>query len=244
MVPSRVFAAAEVTSRQSYDSMPLGESAGPGTAWPGARRSGMIRCGHTAMKKRFSGIAATSAATIVLTASLIELPIQAQDLLESKSGESIKSFAQRVIPRDCKLAHDVVVGTFGPSSNNVVILFTVPYSPSEPGDNNYRGWVLIPDKEKAGMYRKELLPPMEEIPGLFEIQVKAVFFAQADKDKELELLVLYEYYRNGSGTDYGDAVYVYDWNGKSFVSLEEVGDQLVGLTSAAAVRRKLGALKK
>ena len=196
------------------------------------------------MKNTFSGTAATFAATIVLVASLIELPIQAQDLLESKSGESIKSFAQRVIPRDCTLAHDVVVGTFGPSSNNIVILFTPPYSPSEPGDNNYRGWVLIPDREKVRMYRKTLLPPMNEVPGLFEIQVNAVFFAQADKDKELELLVLYEYYRNGSGTNYGDAVYVYDWNGASFVSLEEVGDKLVGLKSASAVRRTLGALKK
>lgn len=196
------------------------------------------------MKKTPSGIAATFTATIVLIASLIGLPSQAQDLLESKSGEAIKSFAERVIPRDCKLAHDVVVGTFGPSSNNIVILFTPPYSPSEPGDNNYRGWVLIPDKERVGMYRKELLPPMEEVAGLFEIQVKSVFFAQADKDKELELLVLYEYYRNGSGTDYGDAVYVYDWNGKSFVSLDEVGDKLVGLKSASAVRRKLSALKK
>jgi hypothetical protein len=72
------------------------------------------------VKKTFSRIAATFTATSVLIASLIELPIQAQDLLESKSGESIKSFAERVIPRDCKLAHDVVVGTFGPSSNNIV----------------------------------------------------------------------------------------------------------------------------
>ena len=85
---------------------------------------------------------------------------------------------------------------------------------------------------------------MNEVSGLFEIQVKSIFFAQADKDKELELLVLYEYYRNGSRTDYGDAVYVYDWNGTSFVSLEELGDKLVGLRNASAVRRKLSALIK
>jgi hypothetical protein len=180
----------------------------------------------------------------MLVTTMPESPISAQELLERKNGETLKSFAIRVIPEDSELAHKVIVGTFGASPNNIVILFTPPYRPHGPADSNYTGWALIPEKGKAGTYRKVILPPMEEFVGAFEITVKSVFFAQADKDKELELFVLYEYYRNGSGNDYGEAVNIYDWNGTSFVTLEDVSEKLVGLKSAQAVLRKLRTLKK
>jgi len=83
---------------------------------------------------------------------------------------------------------------------------------------------------------------MEEIPRHFDITVSSVLYANADKDKELELIVLYEYYRTGSGTDTGNAAYVYDWSGREFVILDKIGMKLVGLKSGAAVRRKLKAL--
>ena len=199
---------------------------------------------HKAAEKSFSKATVTLLVTIMLGASRIESPVSAQELLERKSGETLKSFAERVSPKDSELAHKVVVGTFSPSTNNVVILFTPPYRPPGPPDSNYTGWVLIPENGKPGTYRKEILPPMEEIVGAFEISVRSVFFAQADRDKELELFVLYEYYRNGSGNEYGDAIYVYDWNGASFVTMKEIGDKLVGLKSAPAVLRKLRTLKK
>src|SRR5262245_1157094 len=199
---------------------------------------------HTTAKNIISNTTVTALVVVILITSLIESPVSAHELLERKSGETLKSFAARVIPKDSELAHQVVVGTFGASQNNIVILFIPPYRPPGPPDSNYTGWVLIPEKGKAGTYRKEVLPPMEESVGAFEIKVRSVFFAQADKDKELELFVLYQYYRNGTGDQYGDSIYVYDWNGASFVTMVEVGEKLVGLKSAPAVLRKLRTLKK
>src|SRR5215510_12416935 len=174
---------------------------------------------HSTAKHKLSNTTVIALVAVMLITSLIESPVSAQEPLERKSGETPKSFALRVIPKDSELAHKVVVGTFGVSANNIVILFVPPYRAPGPPDSNYTGWVLVPERGKAGTYRKEVLPPMEEIVGAFEITVRSVFFAQADKDKELELFVLYEYYRNGSGNDYGHAVYVYDWNGASFVTI-------------------------
>jgi hypothetical protein len=87
-----------------------------------------------------------------------------------------------------------------------------------------------------------VLPPMEEIPEHFDISVSSVLYANADKDKDLELIILYEYYRTGSGNETGNAVYIYDWNGREFAILNETGMKLVGLKTAKAVRRKLKAL--
>ncbi len=200
---------------------------------------------HAAIKKTFSETIVSLLVTLLLVASLLKPPVAAQELIERKNGETLESLAMRIIPKDSELAHKVVTGTFGPSANNIVILFTPPFIRRDgPPPTNYIGWALIPEPGKTGTYRKEVLPPMEEIDGRFEITVKSVFFAQADQDKELELFVLYEYYRNGSGTDYGEAVYVYDWNGSSFVTLAELNKKLVGLKSAPAVLRKLRTLKK
>ena len=83
---------------------------------------------------------------------------------------------------------------------------------------------------------------MEEIQDHFDITISSVLYANADKDKELELVILYSYYRTGSGDETGNAAYIYDWNGREFAVLEKTGMKLVGLKTAAAVRRKLKAL--
>jgi hypothetical protein len=121
-----------------------------------------------------------------------------------------------------------------------VILFR----PSERYDSPYTGWVLIPEKEKAGTYRKEPLPPMYEAADLLRINVKSVFSAQADKDSELELFVIYECTPGYAQAKTRHCIYVYDWNGSSFVDLDEVTVKLNGANTEAAVRQKLKTLKK
>ncbi len=72
--------------------------------------------------------------------------------------------------------------------------------------------------------------------------VKAVFFANADADKQdQEIFIL-----ASQLTDIGPGAaeptyetYVYDWNGKEFYSLRSLEKQLVGLNSAPAVKEKL-----
>jgi hypothetical protein len=100
----------------------------------------------------------------------------------------------------------------------------------------------MPQDNSLSSYQKVVLPPMEELPRHFDITVESVLYANADKDKELELIILYHYYRTGSGDETGNAAYVYDWSGREFVVLDKIGMKLVGQKSAAAVRRKLKAL--
>jgi hypothetical protein len=169
---------------------------------------------------------------------LIPFAAQGQEVLSRKPDESIEAFASRIVPPKTEMAHKVLMGSFGPSARNLLLLFRGEYDVN----SNYTGWVLIPEADSATSYRKVVLPPMTEIPGHFEITVSSVLFANADKDKELELIVLYEYYRNGSGEKSDNAAYVYDWNGREFVVLDDTSMKLVGLKTAAAVRRKLKAL--
>jgi hypothetical protein len=175
--------------------------------------------------------------TIVL---LLLIPISAygQEVLTKKQGESNETFVNRLLPPSTELAHKVLVGSFGPSENNLVVLFRG----ANDTNTNYTGWVLIPQSGSPDAYKKFVLPEMSEIPAHFEISVSAVLFANADKDKDLELIVLYEYYRNGSGEKSDNADYVYDWNGHEFVVLDDTSMKLVGLKTAAAVRRKLKSL--
>jgi hypothetical protein len=78
---------------------------------------------HTTAKNIRSNTTVTVLVAVMLIISLIESPVSAQELLERKSSETIKSFASRIIPKDSELAHKVVVETFGASQNNIVILF-------------------------------------------------------------------------------------------------------------------------
>jgi hypothetical protein len=129
-----------------------------------------------------------------------------------------------------------LIGSFGPSSNNILLLFRPALDTS-----NYTGGVLMPQGNSFSSYQKVVLPPMEEIPQHFDITVSSVLYTNPDKDKSLELIILYEYYRTGSGYETGNSAYVYDWSGREFVVLDKVRGRLVGLKTAAAVRRKLKA---
>jgi hypothetical protein len=190
-------------------------------------------------------------ATIILVTLLLETLVFGQESLERKSGETLKAFAKRVIPKDQALSFPVVTRTFGPAANSIVIIFHPAdregHDKLTESDSRYTGWALIPDKENSQTYRKWVFPPMGE-PPVFDITVKAVFCAQADRDKELELFVLYKRIKVGPYDPYGNpvsyAVNVYDWNGKAFVEMDDVIFKLNGLKTEASVRRKLRSLKK
>lgn len=176
-------------------------------------------------------------ALFLLAVAFTPAGVLGQEVLNREAGESAENFAKRILPPNTELAHQVLSGSFGPSSNNILLLFR-----PELDSSNYSGWVLLSQDGSSLSYRKVVLPPMDEIPQHFDISVSSVLYANADKDKELELIVLYGYYRTGSGNDIGNSAYVYDWNGREFVVLEKTGMKIVGLKTAAAVRRKLKAL--
>ena len=158
---------------------------------------------------------------------------KAQEIVKQRTGETLKDFALRIIPARTELAHEVVQGVFATFTKNMVILYSTPKAQSSA----FSGWVLMPATN--GTYQKFTLPIEADLSGRFEITAQAVFFANADKDAQQELFIIYSTYRNGSGEKEGNAVHVFDWNGKEFVSHTEVENKLSGLPTAKAVRRKL-----
>jgi hypothetical protein len=158
---------------------------------------------------------------------------KAQEIVKQQASETLKDFALRIIPAKAELAYEVVQGIFATSTKNLVILYSTP----EAQGSAFSGWVLMPVTN--GTYQKFTLPIEADLSGRFEITAQSVFFANADKDTQQELFIIYSTYRNGSGEKEGNAVHVFNWNGKEFVSLTEVENKLSGLPTAKAVRRKL-----
>ncbi|MEW6127557.1 MAG: hypothetical protein AB1757_11020 [Acidobacteriota bacterium] len=160
----------------------------------------------------------------------------AQEIMKRQAGESLEAFAKRIIPAKTELVHTVVEGKFGAFAKAVVILF----DKTDELSAGFSGWVLALNAD--GSYKKFSLPAINAIPGQFEFSVNAVMFANADKDPQFELILLFEQYRNGSGEEPFKGSLVYDWDGKQFVSMTDVETHLEGLTTAKAVRAKLKAL--
>jgi hypothetical protein len=129
-----------------------------------------------------------------------------------------------------------VQGAFAANARNLVILYNLPETQSAA----FAGWVLTPAAD--GAYQKFALPIEADLSGRFEITARAVFFANADKDAQQELFILYSSYRNGSGDKEESAVHIFDWNGQEFVALTELEHRLSGLPTAQAIRRKLKSL--
>ena len=105
-------------------------------------------------------------------------------------GEAAPQFARRIIPSGAELAFDPVEVPAGPPGSRLVILFRNSTSLS-----NYTGWILSPSDGDPTRYRKVVLPAMDEAAGLFDINVKAVFAAEAGGSSGPALVVLYQYYR-------------------------------------------------
>jgi hypothetical protein len=145
--------------------------------------------------------------------------------------ESIEAFAKRILPPHSELSTKPVDVTLGPLGKAGVVLF-VPM-----GDvANYTGWVFLPGD--GGTYKKFVLPPLETDAGQFDVEVKAVFAADADGDGVPELCVLSHYYRNGSGPD-GDMWFetdVFRWDTIRFLPFPSAVKASLDLKNAKAVR--------
>lgn len=161
------------------------------------------------------------------------------ETVDRLKNESLIDFAKRVLPPGKEFAHAPLEGAFGPSDHNIVLLFR----PAAGENRNYTGWVFIKDRNTPGLYAKYVLPPMQEVPGLFDIAVRSVLYARATPGQDSDLIVMFEYHRNGSSSDSGYASNVYHWDGGRFKVLEDVNRKLSGLRTAAQVRQKLKAYR-
>lgn len=174
---------------------------------------------------------------MMLCVASLAVGVMAQDRFVRKPGERLETFVNNALPEKTELAHKIVTAVFGSSDRNVVALVRPVNTTS-----NFTGIVLISADARNEAYKRYTLPPMQEIDGRFDIMAESIFTANCDKDAEQELVVLYKYYRTGSGNDSGFAACVYDWNGRKFVTLESVSDKLVNLRTSAAVRDRLRAM--
>ena len=148
------------------------------------------------------------------------------------NAQSIDDTASKFIPEGSKLMHKVVEGTFGASAKSIVVLYG-----EEGAMKSYEGFVLVP---KGAEYVKVMLPKPEFTWSVEE--PRAVFFANADRDKALELFIIGECYTGigPTGAQPFHRTRVYDWNGSGFVHLETVSEKIGGASKAAAARKKLG----
>jgi len=117
-------------------------------------------------------------ALLALTLLCAHASAQGDAPIIRRPGESLQAFGARIIPRGMSLAHPVVVGDFGTSAGNIVVLFRAEEF------RDYTGWALVSD---GSAYRKFVLPD-----GTFPVAttIRAVFFDNADSDTERELFVL------------------------------------------------------
>jgi len=161
-----------------------------------------------------------------------------QELLTRKDGETLRSFCSRILPEATEFAHPPLQLKIGPVADNIVVF----YRHTEEGNENFTGWVLMPDRSHGGSYRKYTLPPMFEVPKTFTIDIKAVFGAGVRNNPDRNLVVLYEYHHNGRPQDSGYASYVFQWTGNDFQVRKKLWEALAGVRTAAAVRHKLRTL--
>jgi hypothetical protein len=171
---------------------------------------------------------------LFLSLWLFSLQTSAQQASYSRArGESLDHFAARIIPLGKKLVHPVTEGDFGPAKNALLILFA---------DDEFRpftGWALLPE---GGAYRPVVLPQPESMWSYTE--VKAVFFANADRDSTRELLILCEHMTGigPTGARPFHYTWVYGWNRRAFVYREKASAQIGTLATASKVRQRLRAL--
>ena len=161
------------------------------------------------------------------------------DEVPCHTGERPADVSKRLLTDATELAHPAVELSLPSSRQSVVVLSRL----RNDVNTNYQGWVLIRTEGPVCSYRKFALPAMIEPPGLFDIEVEAVFVAAVGPERQRELVVLYRYHRNGAEQDNGYGSYIYRWDGAGFVSQPILADQVAGMRTAAAIRTKLGSSK-
>lgn len=120
-----------------------------------------------------------------------------------------------------------------PLKKSIVLFFSDPKRTGHP-----QAWVLIPLEKDKTVFDRMTLPPFKESPLLFEITIKETFDAAWDENR-FHLVVLYDYYRTGSGTIFGSAGNVYRWDSRTFVIDETLSSRLVGCKTSQEAKKRL-----
>lgn len=154
------------------------------------------------------------------------------ELVQKESSESIHTFLKSALPKDAELVHPVVEVALQGASRAVVAIYH-----DKSQSTNFSGLVLLSEK---GFQKNRVthLEPIKEADGLFEIEVKSVFTVKSNLHNN-GLVILYSYYRLGSGEENGNAGYFYYLDGDSWKIDEGLSDRLEGVKNAKQAKIKL-----
>ena len=129
----------------------------------------------------------------------------AQEVRRSEN-ESLESFARRNGPPQSELTHSVIETEAWGHQKSVLAFYETETKTYDQTEHNIVGYIFLP--QDANTYQKILIGTFEPEGG--DPQIESVFFANADRDKAKELIVICSWpqrHYDFSGTLYGTFVF-------------------------------------
>jgi hypothetical protein len=167
--------------------------------------------------------------SLLLIVSLVIGTLSFAQTVTRGDHETTEAFIKRIIPESTELVHPIIETNVWDSAAKAILVF---YGYDDPKDinagfNTITGRLYVPLGK--GSYRTIPFGPIEENGGYPE--VISVFFANADKDKAKELVVLVKHdqrHYDYSGAFYG--AYIYDNPGtdSTLTYLEDLSEKFNG----------------
>ena len=121
-------------------------------------------------------------------------------------NETIENFARRVGPPQSELTHSVIETEAWGHKKTVLAFYETKSKTSDQTERKTVGYMFLPQDAKT--YQKILIGTFEPEGG--DPRIEAVFFANADKDKAKELIVICSWpqrHYDFSGTLYGTFIF-------------------------------------
>jgi hypothetical protein len=139
-------------------------------------------------------------------------------------GETAAEFAGSILPNDsARLVSQVLETKLWDSTKKIIIAFysaTIEFTPTQKEafkEKVVQGYVFVPLVD--GQYKRLLIDTYTQEGA--DAYVETVFFANADKDKQKELIILCSWDQNGHATISGKLFQVYLYDHLNFTKLPE-----------------------
>lgn len=147
--------------------------------------------------------------TLFIIVFIVSITLSFGQTVIRSDNETVEAFVKRIIPDTTILVHPVIETNVWDSAAKAIIVFYRDDDKKDinTGANAITGYVYLPLEKNA--YRTIRIGTIEEDGG--DPEVISVFFANADKDKTPELIVLVKHEQRHY--DYGGAFYgafIYD----------------------------------
>lgn len=132
--------------------------------------------------------------------------ISSAEEVKRLENETLENFARRNGPSQSELTHSVIETEAWGHEKTVIAFYDTQFKDSDQTYDRIVGYIFLP--QDANTYQKILIGTFEPEGG--PPQIEAVFFANADKDKAKELIVICSWLQRHydfSGTLYGTFIF-------------------------------------